>query len=67
MSHATCPICGSELRGHIREWPDYPFCSVKCRKIDLGRWLGESYAIPADEPPHYAPEENGRDEARESR
>jgi endogenous inhibitor of DNA gyrase (YacG/DUF329 family) len=29
-----------------REWPDYPFCSAKCRLIDLGRWLGEGYRIP---------------------
>jgi hypothetical protein len=24
-----------------------PFCSDRCRNIDLGRWLGENYAIPA--------------------
>jgi hypothetical protein len=28
------------------EWPDFPFCSERCRLIDLGRWLGENYRIP---------------------
>jgi endogenous inhibitor of DNA gyrase (YacG/DUF329 family) len=27
------------------EWPEFPFCSARCRLIDLGRWLGESYVI----------------------
>jgi endogenous inhibitor of DNA gyrase (YacG/DUF329 family) len=30
------------------EWPHYPFCSERCRLVDLGRWLGESYAIGAN-------------------
>jgi endogenous inhibitor of DNA gyrase (YacG/DUF329 family) len=29
------------------EWPDFPFCSARCRLIDLGRWLGEDYAVEA--------------------
>lgn len=36
------------MPGRPAEWPDYPFCSAKCRKIDLGRWLDERYTIPAD-------------------
>jgi endogenous inhibitor of DNA gyrase (YacG/DUF329 family) len=26
-----------------------PFCSKRCADIDLGRWLGEAYRIPADD------------------
>jgi uncharacterized protein len=37
------------MPGQAAEWPDYPFCSARCRKIDLGRWLGEKYAIPAED------------------
>jgi endogenous inhibitor of DNA gyrase (YacG/DUF329 family) len=29
------------------EWPQFPFCSDRCRLIDLGRWLGEDYRIAA--------------------
>jgi endogenous inhibitor of DNA gyrase (YacG/DUF329 family) len=28
------------------EYPDYPFCSKRCRTIDLGRWLSEEYKVP---------------------
>lgn len=30
--------------------PDFPFCSPRCKLIDLGRWLGEEYRIPAGRP-----------------
>jgi len=30
------------------EWPEFPFCSRRCKTIDLGRWLGENYRIPSD-------------------
>jgi endogenous inhibitor of DNA gyrase (YacG/DUF329 family) len=38
-------------------WPEFPFCSPRCQTIDLGRWLGESYRIPAEEPEEPAFEE----------
>jgi endogenous inhibitor of DNA gyrase (YacG/DUF329 family) len=30
------------------EWPAFPFCSPRCRTIDLGRWLSEGYRIPSE-------------------
>jgi endogenous inhibitor of DNA gyrase (YacG/DUF329 family) len=30
------------------EWPEFPFCSRRCKTIDLGRWLSEDYCIPAE-------------------
>lgn len=42
----ACPICGKPVKLEMR-----PFCSKRCADIDLGRWLGESYRIPAEEPP----------------
>jgi endogenous inhibitor of DNA gyrase (YacG/DUF329 family) len=33
----------------LADWPQFPFCSPKCRTIDLGRWLSESYTIPKEE------------------
>jgi endogenous inhibitor of DNA gyrase (YacG/DUF329 family) len=39
----SCPICGKPTS------PDYrPFCSRRCADVDLGRWLTESYRIPAE-------------------
>ncbi len=39
-----CPECA---RPSTRE--SYPFCSERCRNIDLNRWLSGSYAIPVSE------------------
>jgi endogenous inhibitor of DNA gyrase (YacG/DUF329 family) len=39
-----CPICRRPADVHYR-----PFCSRRCADIDLGRWLGEAYRIPAAE------------------
>jgi hypothetical protein len=47
MNSVRCPICDTAMPGQPAEWPDYPFCSARCRKIDLGRWLGEQYRVPA--------------------
>jgi endogenous inhibitor of DNA gyrase (YacG/DUF329 family) len=37
-----CPICGKPAVEASR-----PFCSERCRDVDLNRWLSNSYAIPA--------------------
>ena len=46
MNKVRCPICDAAMPGHSQEYPDYPFCSRRCRIIDLGRWLGEGYRVP---------------------
>jgi len=34
------------------ENPSFPFCSPRCRTVDLGRWLGGDYRLPVrDEAP----------------
>ena len=51
MINATCPICGRRMQSQfLSDWPQFPFCSQKCKTIDLGRWLSERYSIPAEEP-----------------
>ena len=50
MIKASCPICQREMRGKtLSDWPQFPFCSDRCKLIDLGRWLGEKYSVPAVE------------------
>jgi endogenous inhibitor of DNA gyrase (YacG/DUF329 family) len=41
----TCPICGKPA-GPRPENRSHPFCSDRCRLVDLGKWLGEAYRIP---------------------
>jgi endogenous inhibitor of DNA gyrase (YacG/DUF329 family) len=45
-----CPICEKVMQGDPRDFPNFPFCSQRCKTIDLGRWLGGRYGIPAEEP-----------------
>jgi hypothetical protein len=46
MPILKCPIC--RTRFELADSPAPPFCSDRCRKIDLGRWLGESYSVPVE-------------------
>ena len=39
-----CPICGEPSTR-----PTRPFCSPRCRQVDLHRWLTGAYAIPVVE------------------
>ncbi len=50
MIKASCPICDTKLEGRtLAELPYLPFCSARCKQIDLGRWLGGAYRIPAED------------------
>lgn len=40
----SCPICGKPTAEQFR-----PFCSGRCKDVDLNRWLSGVYAIPAAE------------------
>ena len=50
-----CPTCGAPV-----EWgpqsPNRPFCSERCKLIDLGAWAAEKYRVPAAEPPDDDPD-----------
>lgn len=39
-----CPNCAKPMVMRYR-----PFCSPRCRDLDLGRWLDGAYAVPAVE------------------
>jgi uncharacterized protein len=41
----TCPICNAP-RGVYPDNEYAPFCSERCKLIDLGNWLSESYRVP---------------------
>lgn len=46
---ANCPQCG-ESTSISSDNPWRPFCSDRCRLIDLGAWLDDSNRLPTDEP-----------------
>lgn len=37
-----CPICKKPVKSTA---PDFPFCSLRCRTIDLGKWASGGYVI----------------------
>jgi endogenous inhibitor of DNA gyrase (YacG/DUF329 family) len=41
---AKCPRCGKETEN--RHNPFRPFCSERCKLIDLGNWINGRYRIP---------------------
>jgi uncharacterized protein len=49
-----CPICGRP-----RDPAHRPFCSARCRDVDLARWFNQVYSIPAAEPDERPDEEEG--------
>ena len=62
MSKVTCLICDSPMPGNWADYPEYPFCSPRCKKIDLGRWLSEDYKVASpDDRDRSTPAEPGSD------
>jgi endogenous inhibitor of DNA gyrase (YacG/DUF329 family) len=48
MAAVKCPTCGQIFDSE--ESTAMPFCSSRCRQIDLGRWLKEEISMPLDDP-----------------
>ena len=44
-----CPMCGKPM-----DQMHSPFCSGRCKTIDLGRWLNGDYRLPSDDAPDEA-------------
>lgn len=63
MRTLTCPICRKPVP---EDAPEMPFCSARCRTIDLGNWATEKYVISSalpdiDEDELARPEETDED------
>jgi endogenous inhibitor of DNA gyrase (YacG/DUF329 family) len=56
----ACPICGKPGAERYT-----PFCSARCKQVDLSRWLGEVYVVPGDEPPANSDEPPGGEKEEE--
>ncbi len=48
-----CPHCGAPVKW-VPENPYRPFCSARCKQIDLGAWASERYRVPSSAPPDAA-------------
>ncbi len=46
MPHIVCPTCRKRVEyTDLKEIPQRPFCSERCKMVDLGRWLNEEYRV----------------------
>ena len=44
----SCPHCGAQVKW-LPESRYRPFCSERCKLIDLGDWAMEKYRVPVEE------------------
>jgi endogenous inhibitor of DNA gyrase (YacG/DUF329 family) len=52
----TCPVCKKKTTWEENPWR--PFCSERCKLIDLGKWASEEYKVPGEE------KEQGKEEEK---
>lgn len=46
MAKVSCPSCKVKVASNAKT---FPFCSQRCRTIDLGRWLDEDFRLAAED------------------
>lgn len=56
---ARCPRCGNVIQWEGNAYR--PFCSLKCKLIDLGKWIDEEYRLIGEDSP---PKEEATGEGR---
>lgn len=60
MPELVCPTCRKKVQySDLKEIPHRPFCSRRCKMVDLGKWLNEEYRIsePLDGTQDLSPED----------
>jgi uncharacterized protein len=52
MIRGKCPTCGKPFEVEkLGDLPSFPFCTDRCRLIDLGRWIDGVHVIPGPAQP----------------
>jgi uncharacterized protein len=60
-----CPICKKSVKSSD---PEFPFCSERCRIVDLGKWSSGAYVVTSPVPDtSEAVEEEQRDESEKDK
>jgi len=61
MQTVPCPQCGKRVTWQHNDFR--PFCSERCRMLDLGAWASEDYAIPGEPAETSSPTDDEASEA----
>jgi len=60
MSIIECRRCGKLLQyQQLKDLPFFPFCSKRCKLVDLGQWFNEEHRLPGE---HAADDKEDNDE-----
>ena len=60
MKSVACPKCGTLTEYSLQnKWR--PFCSERCRLIDLGKWASDEYRLPEKGSEQVSDEPEGKD------
>jgi len=54
FTEQRCSICGKQFSESSSGW--LPFCSARCKQIDVARWLNEFYALSIEREENYNPD-----------
>lgn len=58
MIRVLCPICAKSFDiDSLDDLPSFPFCSKRCKLIDLGRWIDGAYSLPEKAAPDSSADE----------
>jgi endogenous inhibitor of DNA gyrase (YacG/DUF329 family) len=49
---AACPICAKSAAPRPQN-PAFPFCSLRCKAVDLGAWLSDEYRLRSPVAPQH--------------
>lgn len=49
MRSKKCPMC-HKAAAPAKDNASFPFCSRRCKLLDLGNWLDERYLVPERSP-----------------
>lgn len=56
VKHVKCPTCCGQSV-YAPSNPFRPFCSERCKQIDLGAWASEQFVMPVDSHPDNNPDQ----------
>lgn len=63
MPTVPCPTCGRDVEW-TRDFPFRPFCSERCKLIDLGAWASGQRTIPGEQVPDQSEDDpSGKDKS----
>ena len=64
MNKISCPICHKATTWENNQYR--PFCSHRCKVIDLGSWADGSYSVPGKKTENSETEDNNSDNSKDN-